>query len=323
VRKGKIAWNGTSGRVVIALAVGAIAGMWLTASLLRSHEVGADFTWPWRAARALLRGLNPYVVIRPIGAYPFDAYFKYPLPAALFAVPLSPLGGEAAAGVFIAVSVALLAWALTRTDPIEGLENRWPLLLSGCVFSSIRSAQWAPLLAAAALLSPWAIGLGIVKPNLGIAMFAARPSWRAAMTGLVILAISLAVLPRWPLDWLNTLRARLEVHYRAPVAGGPGLLALGPLLLIVLLRWRRPEARLIAVLACMPQVPTFYDQLLVLTYVARTRLESAVLALPSMAAAGYMLSQPHLSHDQTAVGVLLTVYLPSTVLVLRRPNVST
>ncbi len=318
---GGIAWHSTKVRATIAVTAGMIAGTWLLVSLLGSHEIGGDFTWPWRGARALLHGQNPYDTIRPIGAYPFDSYFKYPLPAALLAMPLAPLSAEAAAGVFMAISVGLLAWTLTRIDLDNGLESRWPLLLSGCVFSGVRSAQWAPLLSAALLLSPWTVGLGVVKPNLGIAMFAARPSWRAAMTGGLILAISLVVLPSWLADWLYVMRTNLENHYRSPVAGGPGILIFGPVLLLILLRWRRPEARLIAVLACVPQVPTFYDQLLVLVLVARSRIESLSLAILSMVAASYLLLLPAPTHDQTAAGVLLTVYLPSMAIVLGRPNI--
>lgn len=313
-------WQGKASRAVVALAVGAAAGGWAAASLTRSGEVAADFTWPWRAARALLDGQNPYHVITPTGPFPFDAHFKYPLPAALVALPAAPLGGEAAAGVFVGASLALLTWALTRTDPARGLESRWPLLLSGCVFSAVRSAQWSPLLAAALLLSPWAVGLGVVKPNLGVAMFTARPGWRPAVTGVLLIAASLAILPGWPADWFHILRTNLETHYRSPVAGGPGVLAVGPALLLVLLRWRRPEARLLVALACVPQVPTFYDQLLVLAVTVRTRPESALLAAPSAVAALYLFSLPSLTHDQVAAAVLLTVYLPSAALILRRPN---
>ena len=312
-------WKGSGGRLAASLAVGAFAGVWAAASLSKSGEVGGDFTWPWRAARALCDGRNPYEVIRPTGPFPYDAFFKYPLPAAIVALPVAPLGGEAAAGVFVAASLALLTWALTREAPADGLESRWPLLLSGCVLSAVRSAQWSPLLAAALLLSPWAVGLGVVKPNLGAAMFAARPSWRAAAAGGLLVALSLAVLPSWPADWLRVLRG-LEDHYRAPVAGGPGVLAAGPALLAVLLRWRRPEARLLAALVCVPQVPTYYDQLLVPVVVARTRAESLLLAVPSLAAAAYLFSRPQATHNQAAVGVLISVYLPAAVLVLRRPN---
>ena len=68
----------------------------------------------------------------------------------------------------------------------------------------------------------------------------------AAVTGGLLLGVSLAILPTWPLDWMHVMRAGVENHYRAPVVGGRGLLALGPALLVVLLRWRRPEARLLA-----------------------------------------------------------------------------
>ena len=114
-------------RAMVALVAGTIAGAWVTVSFTRSGEGGGDFTWPWRASRALLVGKNPYEVIRPTGSFPFDAYFKYPLPAALLALPLAPMRGEVAAGVFIGVSFSLLAWALTRNDPTRGLGAKvWP-----------------------------------------------------------------------------------------------------------------------------------------------------------------------------------------------------
>ena len=301
-------------RALAALGIGLLVALWSHHHLVVSRSLGEDFTWPWRAARALLSGLDPYAVIRPVGPFPFDAYFKYPLPAALVAIPFASLPAEAAGALFIGLSVALLAWALTR----ESWE-RLPILLSGCVASAVKSAQWSPLLAAALLLSPWAVGLGVLKPNLGVPMFLARPSWRAVAAGAGLLALSLVVQPTWPVEWLRVLRTGLEAHYMSPAAGGPGLLALGPLLLLGLLRWRRPEARLLVALACVPQVPTFYDQLFLLL-IPRTFRESATTALLSAVAYMYLFSRPSLTHERTATWILLTVYGPALLLVLRRPN---
>lgn len=301
-------------RALVALVAGLLVALWSHHHLVVSRSVGEDFTWPWRAARALLAGLDPYAVIRPVGPFPFDAYFKYPLPAALVAIPFAPLSGELAGALFIGLSTALLTWALTR----ESWE-RLPLLLSGCFASAAKSAQWSPLLAAALLLSPWSVGLGAIKPNLGVPMFVARFSWRAVAVAVGLLVLSLAVQPGWPVEWLHVLRGGLESHYLSPVAGGPGLLALGPLLLLGLLRWRRPEARMLVALACVPQVPTFYDQLFLLL-IPRTFRESAVTSLLSVAAYAYLFSRPSLTHERTATWILVTVYAPALFLVLRRPN---
>lgn len=301
-------------RAAVAIAAGALFAIWSHHDLVVSQAVGEDFTWPWRAARAVLQGMDPYAVIRPTGPFPYDAYFKYPLPAALVAIPFAPLSGEFAAALFVGVSVALLCWALTR----DGFA-RLPILLSGCLLSAVKSAQWSPLLAAALLLSPWSVGLGVVKPNLGAAMLAARPSLRAVAVGGALLVVSSIVQPTWPAEWLHVLRSGLETHYRAPVAGGRGLLVAGPLLVVGLLRWRRPEARMLVALACVPQVPTFYDQLFLLL-IARTFRESAVTSLLSAGAYAYLFTQPHLTHDRSATWILLAVYAPALFLVLRRPN---
>jgi len=305
---------GRAARLLVAVAAALAVALWSHHDLTVSQAVAEDFTWPWRAARALLAGLDPYVEIRPVGAFPYDAYFKYPLPAALVAMPFAWLPAEAAGALFIGLSTGLLVWALTR----DGWE-RLPILLSGCFMSAVKSAQWTPLLAAALVLSPWTLGLGVVKPNLGVPMFVARFSWRGLALAFALLVLSLVVQPGWPVEWLRVLRGGLEAHYRAPVAGGSGLLAAGPLLLLALLRWRRPEARLLVALACVPQVPTFYDQLFLLL-VPRTFRESAIAALLSAAAYAYLFSQPSLTHDRVATWILFTVYAPALFIVLSRPN---
>ncbi|MFL5575753.1 MAG: hypothetical protein ACJ79S_07295, partial [Gemmatimonadaceae bacterium] len=265
--------------------------------------------------RALLAGQDPYLVIRPTGPFPFDAYFKYPLPAALVALPVAPFPAEVAGGVFFGSSAAVLAWALTR----DGWA-RLPLLASGPFLSAATMVQWSPLLTAAALLPM--LGLfAAAKPNLGFAAVGARPTWRALAGAAALVVTSVAVLPRWPLAWLDVLRQGTEAHYRAPVTL-PG----GALILLVLLRWRRPEARLVALLACVPQIIAFYDQLLLLL-VPRTFRESAVAALLSLAAFQGWLWRGGAAPGQWTgtsgawpwIGTL--VFLPAVVMVLRRPNV--
>lgn len=125
--------------------------------------------------------------------------------------------------------------------------------------------QWSPLLAAAAL-APALGALAAVKPTLGRAMLAYRARWRAALPAAAVLAASLVVLPGWPRGWLANL-AHVEGH------PAPAFTAAGCALLLALLRWRQPEARLLVVLACGPQLLFFADQLAV-GLVARTRREA-------------------------------------------------
>jgi hypothetical protein len=299
---------------VLAAVLGTIVGFLCHAHLVRAGISAGDFTWPWRAARVLLSGENPYVAIRPVGPYPFDAFFKYPLPAALVALPLAGLSAEAAGAIFIGSSTALLAFAITR----EGYE-RLPIFFSGPFVSAVAMVQWSPLLAAAALL-PWLGFMTAAKPNLGLAVLAGRPTAAALLGAAALGGLSLLVAPWWPMAWLQVLRLHTQTGYRAPI-----LLPGGVLVLLALLRWRRPEARLVAVLACCPQIIAFYDQLLVLL-VPRTLRESATASLASLIAfQGWIWRGGHSTsawtgYTQADPWVMALVYAPAVVMILRRPN---
>jgi hypothetical protein len=179
--------------------------------------------------------------------------------------------------------------------------------------------QWSPLLAATALL-PWLGFVAAAKPNLGLAVVGAHPTRRAVAAATVALLVSLVLLPRWPLDWVHVLRQGTESHYRVPVRL-PG----GALILLVLLRWRRPEARLVALLGCVPQIVAFYDQLLLLL-VPRTARESSLAALLSLVAFQGWLWRGGLSPAQwTGTSeawpwIATLLFAPAVVMILRRPN---
>ena len=73
--------------------------------------------------------------------------------------------------------------------------------------------QFSPLLMTAAFVP--ALGfLLTLKPNLGLPIFAYRPTWKAILTGAAFGAISLVVFPRWPLGWLESIRhdTRVGAH---------------------------------------------------------------------------------------------------------------
>lgn len=300
-------------RIAIACAVGLLAYL-ITSTYLAAqpaHVLGADFTFWWRAARVLLDGQSPYQVIRATGPYPFSDPFYYPLPAAIVTLPLARLDPRTGAAVFTGLSSALLAFGLTR----DGYA-RLPLLCSAPMLAAVIVGQWSPLITAAALLP--ALGfLFVAKPNLGLAAFVYRPSWLAALGGGALLLASFVVAPHWMTQWRSVIATTLL--HRAPV-----MLVGGPVLLLALLRWRRPEARLMIAMVLLPQAFFFYDQLPVLL-VCRTLGESAIVAASSLVA--LVLSEhlhagaTRLVAERTNAGfTLVFVYLPALVVLLRRPN---
>jgi hypothetical protein len=134
----------------------------------------------------------------------------------------------------------------------------------------IARGQWAPVLVAAALI-PWLGGLAVVKPSIGLATFAAYPSRRAVVGGAILVLLSLLVHPSWPAAWLHGLGT--TPHMIVP-ALQPG----GIILLAALGRWRRADARLLAVLACVPQTPSPYD-LFPMALIPATLRQSLIMGL--------------------------------------------
>jgi hypothetical protein len=97
-----------------------------------------------------------------------------------------------------------------------------------------------------------------------------------------------------------------------------------PLLLCVL-RWRRPEARLLLAMACVPQMPLFYDQV-ALALVARTRWE--IVAYTVVSFVSWVVWVNSLGMDWGTAGEMhslpyfvLGTYLPAFLLVMLKPNV--
>jgi hypothetical protein len=300
----------------VAVSFGAFAA-------LRAWHIAADPSDPtdlgqvWMAARALLDGQNPYAVIGPGRPFPFPFVLLYPLTAGVAFVPLAALPLHAAVSVFVFGMVAAFAWALMRhgAAPVLGA-------LAAPMLFATEEAQWSPLLAAAIALPPLGV-LFAAKPTIGAAIFAARPSWWPFLGGAVLLVLAFAVMPGWVPAWLGNLALRPPVPgapapYLMPVTLGPG-----PLVLLALLRWRRPEARLLVVLACVPQTTGFYEAA-PLALVPRTWGESTTFLVLSWAAFWWWMQyRPPLWADEIAFAgrtVAWCLYLPCLVMVLRRPN---
>lgn len=277
---------------------------------MASHpsHLAKDFSYPWRAARALFDGQNPYDVIRAVGEYPFNAGLLYPLPAAIVAAPFSVLRPEVAGALFVGLSSALLAWALLRDSPY-----RLPLFLSAPFVQAAILGQWSPLLTAAALMPAFQF-LAAAKPTVGLAAWLYKPSLKGIIGGLVLVAIAFLVLPGWLGDWLEATSGMRK--YR-----GPATTLLGSFLLLGVLRWRRREGRLFIAMSLIPQLPVFYDSL-TLWLIPSTLSRS--FALSALSWVGYLAWYPHhASPAQNEIAfpwLIFTIYAPALILLLMLPK---
>ncbi|HEX8276626.1 MAG TPA: hypothetical protein VF615_28560 [Longimicrobiaceae bacterium] len=279
----------------------------------------------WHAVRHLRSGGDPYGPGGPGPGYEGDFPMYYPGTALAAFLPLALLPLEAARLVFACGGAFLLAYAATR----EGW-FRLPMFLSGAFLHAVLAVQWSPLLTAAWLVPGWA-WLAASKPNLGAVLLSATPSWRIWRStfagGFFLLGASLVLDPAWPVKWLALLRG--APHFIPPV-----LLPGGFLLLAALLRWRRPEARLLVALGCIPHTTVAYEALPLLL-VARNWRESWLLCGLSLSVfflqiasdtrvAGAPTPERIAAFaelaERTGMLSVALLYLPATLLVLRRPN---
>ena len=298
-------------RMAAGVAIGLFAG---TAAWIASHRPGfgtPDFQWWWLTARALLGGDNPYAVI-PSAIGPQFQFFN-PLPAAVLAIPLALFRPDVGLAVFSGLSAAILAFVVTRRsyDPLV-------MFLSASFAHTVVMGQWS-LLLTAALFAPSLAFLGSAKPNIGVAIVAALASWRAAAAMVAFAALTLILRPSWPLEWLAVVRTSTWHFSPLRIPGGV-------LLLLALLRWRRPEARLVAALGLLPQSPFVYEAM-PLFFVPRSRSGFYVLVIGSDIALGvyaFFRGAPPPEYLRiNGIAVVTCMYLPALVMVLRRPNEGT
>jgi hypothetical protein len=267
----------------------------------------SDFEQIWVGARALLRGLDPYTVVPATGTH-FPLF--YPLPALLVGLPFAAVPFSLARILWAGVSGAVFAWAALRYG--RGLPVA---LLSASFLNGVIQGQWSPLLTAAAAVPAlsWALA---AKPSIGAAIFAGYPSRRAVFLPLALVAIAFVVSPTWPWRWAEGLKATTHM---APIVARPG----GVLLLLALVRWREPEARLLAALACVPQTLGLYETL-PLFLIPRNRWQGYALAglsyVAAFAQAAAAPRLPGMSLDALLAArwpfVLVCCYVPALVMVL-------
>jgi hypothetical protein len=224
----------------------------------------------------------------------------------------------AARGVFAAVTSSTLAFLITRHG-----WTRVPIFLSAAFVLAIGRSQWSPLLLAACVMP--ALGFVIAaKPNIGLSVVSGQSGWRSLLVvaaGAAAIGVaSLVVRPSWPSEWLQAIGDKGD----AVVPAAQWMVG-GPLIVLALAKWRRPEARVVATLALTPHSPFLYDTL-PLFAVPRSTREALVLTIGTDAA---MLMQLALGatagRDSAHVtlmarAIVVCVYLPCVVMLLRRAN---
>ena len=291
-------------RLWLSLVLGSIAAVLVWAQDVDATAVG-DWDQCWIAGRALLQGMSPYAAVNA-QASPWPLI--YPLPAVLISLPFTPLPLPFARAAFTGVTSALLAY---------GLSTRWLGLLpfaSGAYVWALMGVQWVPLLVAAVLL-PWLSAVLVVKPTTGLVLWTGWPTRIAVVGGIVLLAASFVIDPGWVGKWRTSVGASIVYHV------SPVMRPFGWVLLLALLRWRRPEGRFLTAFALIPQAAMPYDALPLLL-VGRTFVERAIfvggtqlLALIGMAKLGA--PSPAAFADSIWPATLLCAYLPALIMVLR------
>ena len=306
-------------RLVLSVLLGCVAG---TMTARESARVlgPRDFGQVWFAARSILRGIDPYPLVGPGLTFDWVSPLVYPMTAAVVAVPFTPFPEPLASLLFASVGGALFAWALMEYGygPLFGF-------FSYAVREAAAAAQWSLLMAASFVVAPLAFLL-VAKPTIGAVLFLARPR-RIALAGAGLLgAAAFLIQPTWVTDWLQAVQRYVQQGapdqpYRT-IISFPG----GVIPLVCLLRWRRPEARLLAGLVCVPVTLMAYETVPLLL-IPRTFWEAALLVGLSFAQHHLTLAltpTPPTHEAMTAISgqlFVLLLYVPATVMVLRRSNV--
>lgn len=273
----------------------------------------SDFDQVWQAATALVNGGNPYVLMGPGLVFHLDDPVLYPVTAFVAAIPFVLLPEIWATMTFLFVSTFLMAYGITATG-----WHRLPIFVSMSFITSVWLAQWSMLMTAALFL-PWVTVLTSVKPQATLPIVVSSESLAtpiAAFLGtLFLFAISLVMLPGWPMQWVELISS--SPYVSAPITRFGGFV-----ILLVLLRWRRPEAWLVLLFACIPQTPYPYN-VLVLLALANTWREAGLLSVIS--SLGSLVKQRAHVHDLPSLDIMgnmmvLSAFIPATIMILRRPN---
>ncbi|MFQ3633872.1 hypothetical protein [Roseiflexus sp.] len=202
---------------------------------LRYNLGAGDFNWALKTAHALIYSYDPYAFT------PSSLLVAYPLPVALFGLPLLWLPNTLAATIFFGCSSGLLAYGIMKN------EQPWRLLifLTFPYWFALCYAQWSPLIAAAWFIPVLAPLLVLIKPHIALPVAINRITPTGVVLAGLALLTSFAIMPDWLWRWLATTR-EFESKYILLT------LPFGPFLLLAVLRWRNEEARLLLSMAVLP-----------------------------------------------------------------------
>jgi hypothetical protein len=283
-------------RIAVSAVVGLASGTFCWFLMKHFYQGAADFQWALHLAQRLLAGQNPYDT-------PLE---QYPLPAALFALPFVRLQPETAAALFYGLSSAALAFGLTRHS-YRGLL----VFLAYPYWAGMLAVQWSPVIAASAFF-PLLLPLTMAKPQIGLPVFLTHSSRRGVVLSLLVGAVTLAIMPKWPLIWIGQLG-----HYEHFI---PLLVLPGPLLLLALFRYRDRDAILLLLAACMPQ-RWFFDAF-ILWLIPKSRREIVWTVFFSWGAG--LWRWYHVPHSFAEVGewAVVFLYLPVLAVVLCRKKLA-
>jgi hypothetical protein len=281
-------------RIAVSATIGLASGAFCWFLMKHFHQDAADFRWALHLAQRVLARQNPY----------YTPLEQYPLTAGLFALPFVRLQPEIAAGVFYGLSSALLAFGLTRHG-YRGLI----VFLAYPYWAGLLTVQWSTLITASAFF-PWLLPATIAKPQIGLPVFLTHTSGRGVVACFIFGALSLALMPRWPLLWIAQIK-----HYEHFV---PLLVLPGPLLLLALIRCRNRDAVLLFLAACMPQ-RWFFDSF-ILWLIPKSRRE--ILGTVFFSWGAGIWRWYHVPHSFNEVGrwAVIFLYLPMLAIVLWRKN---
>ncbi len=279
-------------RIAVSAAIGLASGVFCWFLMKHFHQDAADFRWALHLAHRLLARQNPYDT-------PLE---QYPVTAGLFALPFVRLQPQIAAGTFWGLSSAMLAFGLTRHS-FRGLL----IFLAYPYWAGLLTVQWSPMIAASAFF-PLLLPVTMAKPQIGLPVFLTRASGRGVVACLVVGALSLAIMPRWPELWIAQMK-----NYEHFV---PLLVLPGPVLSLALFRYRDRDAILLLLAACMPQ-RWFFDSF-ILWLIPKSRRE--ILATVFFSWGAGIWRWYYVPHSFTEVGrwAVIFLYLPMLVVVLSR-----
>ena len=302
-------------RLSVAIEIGIAAAAMHYSGAARNQGL-SDFSILWHGSRILSSGGNPYSMIGPQQVIDLPSSVFYPAPALVAVMPFSLIPMQLAGTLFVFLSAALLAFGATK----DGW-HRIPIFPSVAFMTSARLGQSSALICASVFIPAMAF-FSVVKPQASIPILSAatKPkSWIFAIIGTTILSlVSFLLLPEWPQSWWETLRS--ADYFRPPI-----LTVVGAPIALVLLRWRRPEAWLVFVAACLPQTWYPYNGLILLTVAATYREASALSLISSfgwLIAYGWFVGDLRSPETRTVMqNVLIALgYLPATIVILRRKN---